>query len=200
VSGELLSSGEVLFTRNENVSIGHLDGGVPKSVDTLARTIDDAGVRTTPVPDILSREWSKFAGWVGLVGPALTVRTNTWQYLMDPDAARVLVQLVREVGDLARSRGVELTDNSMFPVATFANSDEEAAVRRVTGIIGRQFQEKAPRHRVSTLQDVEAGRPLEVEETLGYASRLGAKLGVALPRLDMLYRLAAAIDRTSRQQ
>jgi 2-dehydropantoate 2-reductase len=197
VSGELLPTGEVLFTRNVNVSVGHLDGGMPEFVETLARTIDDAGVRTTAVPDILSREWSKFAGWVGLVGVALTVRTNTWQYLMDPDGARALVQWVREVRDLAQANGVAFTDNAMFPVATLSERDEDAATRMVTDI-GRQFRDNAPRHRVSTLQDVEAGRPLEVEETLGYASRLGTRLGVPLPRLEMLYRLAAAIDRTSR--
>lgn len=199
VSGELLPSGEVLFTRNVNVSIGHLDGGLPESVETLARTLDEAGVRTTAVSDIQSREWSKFAGWVGLVGVALTVRTNTWQYLMDPGGARCLVLWVREVRDLARRKGVSFTDNAMFPVATLSEGDEDTATQRVMEI-GRQFRENAPLHRVSTLQDVEANRPLEVEETLGYASRLAAELGVPLPRLDLLYHLAAAIDRTSRQR
>lgn len=198
VSGELMPSGEVLFTRNVNVSIGHLDGGVPDFVDKLARTIDDAGVRTTAVPDIPSREWSKFAGWVGLVGVALTVRTNTWEYLMDPDGARALVQWVREVRDLADRKGVALTDNAMFPVATLSERDEDTATSMVVGI-GRQFRDNAPRHRVSTLQDVEAGRALEVEETLGYACRLASELGVSVPRLELLYRLAAAIDRTARR-
>jgi 2-dehydropantoate 2-reductase len=199
MSGELLPSGEVLFTRNVNVSIGHPDGGLPASVETLARTLDEAGVRTTAVPDILSREWSKFAGWVGMVGVALTVRTNTWQYLMDPDGARALVHWVREVRDLARRNGAAFTDNAMFPVATLSETDEDTATGMIVDI-GRQFRDNAPRHRVSTLQDVEAGRPLEVEETLGHAARLGARLGVPLPRLEMLYRLAAAIDRTARQQ
>jgi 2-dehydropantoate 2-reductase len=195
VSGELLPSGEVLFTRNVNVSIGHPEGGIPDDVQSLASALDSAGVRTTAVPDILSREWSKFAGWVGLAGVAITVRTNTWEYLSDPGGARALVQYLREVRDLAAKAGVPLTDNSMFPVLSLSSGDEDAATRAVLEI-GRQFRENAPEHRVSTLQDIEAARPLEVEETLGYAVRLASRLGVPLPRVETLYHLASAIDRT----
>ena len=53
-----------------------------------------------------------------------------------------------------------------------------------------------PTHRMSSLQDLEAGRPLEIEETLGYAVRRARELQQPVPLLDSLYHLAAAIDRT----
>jgi ketopantoate reductase len=64
--------------------------------------------------------------------------------------------------------------------------------------IGAQFREHSPEHRLSAHQDIDAGRPLEVEETLGHAARTASKLGLSLPLLDAVYRIAAAIDRTSR--
>jgi len=45
---------------------------------------------------------------------------------------------------------------------------------------------------------VEAGRPLEVNETLGYALEKARQLGLELPLLDCFRHLIGAIDRTGR--
>jgi 2-dehydropantoate 2-reductase len=197
MSGELVTSGEVLFTRNVCLQIGALHGGVPESVKTLAETIDSSGVRCAAVPDIACREWSKFAAWVGMAGAAITTRAVTWKYLVDPDAALVVVRLIREVRELATRAGVAFTDDVVFPVATLCSGTEQAAVRRLNEI-GAHFREHSPEHRLSAHQDIDAGRPLEVDETLGHAARTAARTGLSLPLLDTVYRIAAAIDRTSR--
>ena len=51
---------------------------------------------------------------------------------------------------------------------------------------------------MSALQDIEAGRPLEVNETLGYACERARALKVELPLLECFQRLIAAMDRTRR--
>src|SRR5688572_1497268 len=66
MSGELLPSGEVLFTRNVSLQLGALRAGAPEAARAIARAIDSAGVRSADVPDIETREWSKFAAWVGM--------------------------------------------------------------------------------------------------------------------------------------
>jgi 2-dehydropantoate 2-reductase len=197
MSGELLPSGEVLFTRNVCLQIGPLHGGASEAANNLARTIDSSGVRSAAVPDIAAREWSKFAAWVGMAGVSITTRAVTWKYLLDPDAALVVVRLIREMHELARRTGVTFTDDVVFPVATLCTGTEEAAVRRLNDI-GAHFRDHSPEHRLSAHQDIDAGRPLEVEETLGHAARMAARIGLSLPLLDTVYRIAAAIDRTSR--
>jgi len=197
LSGELLPSGEVLFTRNVRLQIGSLRGGVPEAVQTLARAIDASGVRAAAVADVRAQEWSKFGSWVGMAGLAITTRALTWKYLVDPDAALVLVRLIREMGELAARVGVAFTDDSVFPVATLCTGTEEAAVR-ILNDIGAQMREHSPQHRLSAHQDLDAGRPLEVEETLGHAARTALREGLSLPLVDAVYRIAAAIDRTSR--
>jgi ketopantoate reductase len=45
------------------------------------------------------------------------------------------------------------------------------------------------------LQDLEAGRPLEIHETLGYALRKAQQAGLRLPLVENFYHLVAAVDR-----
>ena len=193
-SGELRSTGEVLFTRNVNILLGELGGDLTTRAQQVARTIDDAGVRATAVTNIRSLEWSKFAAWVGMMVLSVTTRTATWRYLSDPGSARVLVRLVREIGTLMQALKIGLTDESVLPVATLCRASEEEAVATLVKV-GREFEKNAPGHRMSSLQDFEAGRALEIDETLGYALREAARLGVVMPQVDSFYQLVAALDR-----
>ena len=187
ISGELQNDGKVLFTRNVNVAIGELAGGTSSRAGAIAQTIEASGVHCIAVSDIQSREWSKFAAWVGLAGVAMSARTYTWQFLMDRDGATAFVRLVREIGRLADASGVALTDDSVLPVATLCRADESTAVRIVQDY-GKELRDSAPQHKLSTLQDIEAGRPLEMEETFGFAVRKAKELQLSLPLTEQSYR------------
>ena len=110
-SGELLPSGEVLFTRNVNIYIGELPAGSSARSEGIARTIDASGVRATSVPDVLAREWTKFVGWAALMLMSITTRATTWRYLTDPDCALVMVRLVREVAGIAHAHQLGSREN-----------------------------------------------------------------------------------------
>lgn len=193
-SGELQAGGEVTFTRNVNVLLGELSGQTSERARRIARTLDDAGVRSSAVTNIRSLEWSKFAAWVGLFALSITTRTVTWRYLSDPGAALVLVRLVRETGALANCLGIELSDQAILPVATLCQGTEQSAVDTVIQA-GKKFSVHAPDHRMSSLQDLEAGRPLELHETLGYALETAAAHGLALPLIQAFYNVIAAAER-----
>jgi 2-dehydropantoate 2-reductase len=193
-SGELLPCGEVMFTRNVNVLLGELWGEAGTRAQRIAGTIDCSGVRASAVAQIRSLEWSKFAAWVGLMALAVTTRAVTWRYLTDPGSALVLARLVREMGRLTRALNIELTDESVLPVATLCQRSEDDAVAALMRV-GREFESRAPGHRMSSLQDLEAGRPLEIHETLGYALQKAADSQVALPLVETFYNVIAALDR-----
>ena len=197
-SGELLPSGEVLFTRNVNLPLGEPAGGLSERALRIAGMIDQAGVRATAVADITSLEWSKFTVWLGLMSMAATMRSVSWRYLMDADCAHLLVRLVREVAMVANAQGIALAEAAAaHPLRTMLEPpehDANAAVRKA----GEQMRSRAPDHRMSSLQDLEAGRPLEVEETFGYAVRKARELGLSLPLLEAFQHLVAGIDRTRR--
>jgi 2-dehydropantoate 2-reductase len=193
-SGELLSDGTVLFTRNVNILVGELGGGESARAQRLAQALDAAGVRAAATPAILTLEWSKFCCWVGLMALAVTTRAVTWKYLSDPDSALLLVRLVREMGRLAQGLGIGLSDRAILPTASLCALNEQEAVTIILRT-GAQYRLNAPEHRMSALQDVQAGRPLEVNETLGYALEKAHGLGLELPLLECFRGLIAAIDR-----
>jgi 2-dehydropantoate 2-reductase len=196
-SGELLPDGTVLFTRNVNILVGELSGGDSARAQRLARTLDDSGVRAAATPEILTLEWSKFCAWAGLMALSVTTRAVTWKYLLDPDCALVLARLVREMGVLAQALGISLSDRSILPVASICAGPEGAAVAAIMKA-GREYRANAPGHRMSALQDLEAGRPLEVNETLGYASARARELALTLPLLEGFALLITGLDRARR--
>jgi len=196
-SGELLADGTVLFTRNVNILLGELSGGDSPRAQRLARTLDTSGLRAAATPEILTLEWSKFCAWAGLMALSVTTRALTWKYLLDPDCALVLARLVREMGVLARTLGIGLSDRSILPVASMCAGPEGEALAAILKA-GREFRANAPGHRMSSLQDLEAGRPLEVNETLGYASAKARELALTLPLLEGFALLIAGLDRARR--
>ena len=193
-SGELLPSGEVLFTRNVSLPLGELTDSAGRAAP-IAAMIDAAGIRSCAVADIVAREWSKFTAWVSLMSLAVLTRSATWRYLSDPDCALVLVRITREVARLAEAQGVTLREEGiLFPLRTVLQAPEAEAVQAVRAT-GERLRSDAPEHRMSSLQDLEAGRPLEVDETLGHAARKASELRLSLPLLEATHRLVAGIDR-----
>ena len=194
VSGELLATGEVSFTRNVRMPLGALPGyGGPDPI-AIAAAIDEAGVVTPAVADIEVAEWSKFAGWLAMFTLAVIARTTTGVYLENPALAAVGVKLVREAVALAEARGITLEDHSPIPVMSVAHAGDSHSAAELLRDVGRQLLAQAPGHRMSALQDLEAGRRLEVHETLGYAAREAQRLGVPAPTMALCYEIVSGLD------
>jgi 2-dehydropantoate 2-reductase len=194
ISGELFADGKVAFTRNANIYIGEMDGATSERSAQLAKVIDDAGVRTQSSNHVLSLEWSKFAAWAGMMVLSVATRVETCKFLRDPSAARLIAQLAAELGRIASALGIYLTDESVLPVATLCASSESDAIELVQQL-GRQIEHSAPQHRMSALQDLNSGRALEIEPTLGYAYKQAVSLGIEVPILSTCLSLTRAIDR-----
>jgi len=198
-SGELLSDGSVLFTRNVNLAVGEFEADVSPRAQRVALALETSGVHSRAMPRLRDQEWTKFVAWVGLAALSVTTRLGTWKYFSDRSSALVLARIVREAGALARALDVRLADESILPVATLCSATEEQAVDILVKM-GEDYRVHSPQHRLSTLQDLEAGRPLEIDETMGYAVRKSRELGLALPLLQNFFEVASAIDRTRRLQ
>src|SRR5262245_51755954 len=135
-----------------------------------------------------------FMSWMA---PAVLTRLESHKFQIHRDTAVVVALLMRETGLLAAKLGIPLEDREPLPVKTLCNLPLPEAVKMIRHL-GTVMEARAPAHKVSTLQDLEQGRRLEVEETLGYAVRKGAELGILLPTMETCYRLIAGIDQFSR--
>ncbi len=114
--------------------------------------------------------------------------------MADPDTARIGVRAAREVASLAAAKGITLQGESPLPVARLTEISEDEAVDIVTAR-GAEMKKSAAGHRISTLQDLERGKPLEVEETLGWALKRGREFGLDMPTLETVYPLIRGMSR-----
>lgn len=193
-SGEVLPDSSVRFTMNEGLYIGELPEGISARVEALAAVLNGAGIRAVASPEIQSAEWSKYVVFVASMVLAALARLETYKVMKDADLAYLRVILVKEIAGLAARLHIPLGDYGLIrPQSLIGVSLEEAVVRIVRG--GQDMESRgATAHKISTLQDLERGRRMEVEEILGYAVRKGKELGVQLPTVEFSYRLLSGIN------
>ena len=194
VGGELLPDGTVRFTLNEGSIVGELPTGTSERVHSLVATLNRAGILAEASPQIQTVEWSKYVLFVAGMALAVLTRLEMYKYLKDSNGALVMAQLIQETGALAARLGIPLEDRGLFPAKMLSNSGLPEAITIIQHV-GAILEERAPTHRASTLHDLEKGRRLEVEGTLGYAVRKGMELKLPLPTVGICYQLMAAINR-----
>ena len=78
----------------------------------------------------------------------------------DPEVRRLVRNIMMEVAAVANKLGIEL------PISI---------EQRIAGA------EKVGEHKTSMLQDLEAGRPMELEAVVGAVLEIGERLGVPMP-------------------
>lgn len=193
-SGEVLADGRALFSVHDSIPIGELDGTDSQRVRDIEKMFQSAGIKVQASTEIRSIEWTKLAIYASVMAPSVLCRAPTWGYASDPDTAVVMAHIVKEIGEMARREGAELRDEGMLPVASIFRSSLDDAAKLVQAV-GERFRVRAPNHKVSALQDLERGRRLEHEATLGFAVRRAVERGLAVPVIDTCYRQIAMIDR-----
>jgi 2-dehydropantoate 2-reductase len=194
ISGEVTASGSVHFTLNDYLALGELPQGTSGRVQTLVDAFSRSGLRAAAATQIQTVEWSKYALFVSMMAPAALTRLETYKVYSDPDIARIVAQLIHDIARLAAQRCIPLEDRGLLPINTLSGMALDDAVAHIRHV-GEALASSAPTHKISTLQDLERGRRLEVEETLGYAVQLGGALNVPLPTVELCYRLLAGINR-----
>lgn len=127
-----------------------------------------AGIDARVAPDMRAELWRKFVPVVALSAVSSLSRQPIGPVREDPQLRKLYRQAMQEAADLARASGVAL---------------EADIVERMLALAERYKYDA----RVSMLEDLEAGRPLEVEWLSGYVSREAARLEVPAPFHDLAY-------------
>jgi len=162
------------------VLIGSPDPGDRRRVDAatwLARRLDAAGVPARPTDAIVADLWAKvlYNAALNPLGALLGLRYGALPE--DADTRAVMDAVIDEAFAVAVADGVGLP----WP---------DAAAYRAT-FYGRLVPSTAA-HRSSMLQDLERGRPTEIDAINGHVVARGAALGVPTPVNATLARLIRA--------
>jgi 2-dehydropantoate 2-reductase len=149
--------------------LGEPDGSVSDRARAIAAPIEAGGMPCAVVPDIRHRVWGKLMGNLTSGPLCLLSRRDMKATFGDPALYAAAVRLAEEGAAIAAALGQDLGTAS------------EQRVARLAGTA----------HKPSILQDLELGRPMEVEALFLEPLRLARELGVATPTLELLVRLAA---------
>ena len=190
---EVLPTGTVRFTANQGFYLGELPEGTSARVQTLGDTLERVGIVAHVTPSIQVFEWSKYVAWVCAMAPAVLTRLETYKLLQDAPIASIVASLLHEIAQIATRRRIALADMAFFPTKTLSELSVDDTVTQLRHI-GDRWASLMPHNKISALQDVERGKPLEVEETLGYAVQQGAALGIPMPTMAVCYKLIAGIN------
>jgi 2-dehydropantoate 2-reductase len=193
VSAEVLPTGMVCFTANQGFYLGELPAGTSGRVQTLADTVERAGIVVQVTPSIQALEWAKYVSWVCLMVPAVLTRLESYKMLQETHLVSVMAKILHEMAQIATIQGIALEDMAFFPTKTLCQLALDDLVTRLQQM-GDRWASLLPTHKISALQDVERGKRLEVEETLGYAVQQGVALGIPTPTMDVCYKLIAGIN------
>ena len=176
VGAEVEEPGVIRNTGGNRITLGEPDGTRSGRCRAIAEALIQAGVRC-PVTTHLAQEiWVKLLGNVPLNPLSALTRATLAQMAHDPAVRDVLRAIMTEVQAVANKMGIEL------PI-----SIEE----RIDGA------GKVGDHRTSMLQDLEAGRPLEIDPMVGAVVELGERLGIDMPQTRTVYACTKLLEATS---
>ncbi len=127
----------------------------------------------TASTQIRSDIWAKLWGNMTMNPISAITRSTADVILDDPLTEQLVVSIMEEARRIGEQIGIEL---NMTAQARTAQTRKLGAFK------------------TSMLQDVEAGRQMEIEAILGAPHELAAKAGVPAPFLSMLYGLAGQLN------
>jgi 2-dehydropantoate 2-reductase len=150
--------------------VGEIDGAISARGRAFGELANSAGLDMQVVDDIVVELWEKFALLAPFTGVACLSRLPVDVWLGEPEMVELFVEGMREVFAIARARGIQL--------------DEDAQVSRSIAFM----KTLAPGWKGSMLNDLDSGKPIELDSLSGYVHRAGKELGIATPFHSTAYR------------
>lgn len=169
----IVEPGVIEHIEGNRFSIGELDGTSSDRCKRLAAALIGSGLRAPVRGHIRHDMWVKLLGNV-VFNPMSALTGATLVEMVTHPETNALVRAVMEEADaVAEGLGVRLS-------LTIDQRMEGA--------------KKVGAHKTSMLQDLEAGRPMELESVVGVVIELGEKLGLPMPHTKTLYTCARLLD------
>ncbi|HEX8967571.1 MAG TPA: 2-dehydropantoate 2-reductase [Chloroflexota bacterium] len=153
-----------------------------------------AGVPVQREADVRVVLWSKAANAAGVFGVCVLARCSGLRMSGTPPLTRAFLALVRETAELAGAYGVRVADFPGFPMRTYTERADEETVAALAARAAELSASGAPENFPSMVQDVLAGRPLEVEGVFGDLVERAARRQVGVPRLTFVRDILRGIN------
>ena len=176
-AANVIEPGVIEHLEGNRFTVGEPDGSRSERVLSLSSMLVKAGLKAPVQTRIRNEIWLKVLGNATLNPVSALTRATLVEMVTSPISRELVRTLMEEVDSVARAMGVEVA------VSVEKRMDGAGA----TGA-----------HKTSMLQDLEAGRPLEVDALVGAVVELADGAGVPVPSLRVVYRLTKLLDEARR--
>jgi 2-dehydropantoate 2-reductase len=174
-STRISEPGVVEFIEGNRFPIGEPDGSRSERTRLISEAFKKAGLRSPVRTNIRQDIWVKLMGNLAFNPLSALTRATLVDIVRFEGTREIATHVMTEIGELANRLGVDL------------------------GISIEQRLEGAASvgaHKTSMLQDVEAGRPLELEAIVGAVVELAGKLSIEIPYTRTLYSCTKLLERS----
>ncbi len=175
---EIIEPGVIKHIEGDRFTLGEIDGTKSDRIQLLAQTLKQAGFKAPIRNQIRTEIWIKLWGNVAF-NPisALTGATleDICRYPLTRELAR---EMMTEAQAIAESLGIK-----------FGITLEQ----RINGA------ENVGAHKTSMLQDIEAGRPTEIDAIVGAVAELGKLTQIPTPHIDAIYASVKLLEATKQR-
>ena len=167
--------GVIKHIEGNRFPVGELDGSASERVAMVSALFEGGGFKARVLDDIRSEIWLKL--WGNLSFNPISALTHS-----------TLVDICQF--PLSRALAATMMTEAQVIAERLGASFRVPMERRIAGA------ESVGKHKTSMLQDVEAGKPLEIDGMLGVVVELADITGVEVPTLRTVYACASLLNRT----
>jgi len=178
-AAELVEPGLVRVIEGNRFTLGEPDGTRSERIEALSQALMKAGFKAPIAKDIRSEIWVKLWGNLSFNPISALTHATLQDICRFPPTRALAAAMMTEAQRVAEALGVR-----------FKISLEQ----RIAGA------EAVGAHKTSMLQDVEAGRPLELAALVGAVIELGGITGVPTPTIDAVHAATALLAQTLQAQ
>jgi 2-dehydropantoate 2-reductase len=153
---------------NNWLILGEPDGSLSERVERIAAPLCSESLDVRVTDDIRTAIWEKLISNL-MTGPIAVLTQSSYdKFFVEPAVVAAARQIVVETVAVAQALGCQPSLDHDKRLAASINS----------------------KHRASILQDLDLGRPMEVDAIFGMAVEMARLAGVPTPTLDLLVALA----------
>ncbi len=173
---EVVEPGVIEHIEGNRFTLGEPDGSKSDRAQALSKAMIDAGLRAPVKNNIRNEIWVKLWGNLSFNPISALTGSTLEDIVSDPDSRAVARTMMIEAETIAGKLGVK------FPV------DVDKRIKGA-GDVGA--------HKTSMLQDLERGRPMEIDALIGAVQELGCLTETPTPAVDVVLALTKRLARQS---
>lgn len=167
------------------LEIGEIDGGITPRVEELCKILS-RGLRCVKSDNLMGLRWKKVLINSTSSGLSAALGCEFGWYLDRDDAMLALAYIGDEVARVAHADGITLSEpGELFSYDRCVIEENESAWEKIEGYRSI-WNDTARELKASMLQDLEKGRPCEIDYINGVVAAGGRRNGIPTPFNDLL--------------